>query len=99
MYLVLTSFFVFSQISRKFNQKDAVEKLDTQMVSLQQSSVSFAPKSQTVDRKKVDAIQPSPDCPVEQIEEMIDCFESAAAATTTDTDSKSEIKVDEKTEK
>ena len=69
------------------------------MVSLQQSSVSFAPKSQTVDRKKVDAIQPSPDCPVEQIEEMIDCFESAAAATTTDTDSKSEIKVDEKTEK
>jgi hypothetical protein len=91
------TFFV-PQITGKFNHKDAVEKLDSQMVSLQQNSVSFAAKSQSVERKKVEAIQTSPDVPVEDIEDMIECFENTAA-TSTKNDSKSVTKADEKTEK
>jgi hypothetical protein len=70
-----------------------VEKLDSQMVSLQQNAVSFAANVKSTERKKIEAVQSGQDFPTEKIDEMIDSFTSAATSTiTTTTNQESEIK-------
>jgi hypothetical protein len=78
-YILSFLYFCFVQIPWKFNQKDAIAKLDSQMVSLQQNAISFSGKSiDDKKSKKIEPFRPKSDVPSEDIDAMIVSFKDAA---------------------